>query len=217
MPLSLPWQVVLPVKRARHAKTRLTPPAGTDRAELARAMTQDTLVVLSRVVGAGHVVVVTSDEVITAMAETLGALVVPDPGSGLDDAVRAGLRVCRRGAPVAVLLGDLPALRPADLEAALTASARHTRSVVPDQDGTGTVLLTSTGAVLEPAFGQGSADRHARTAARLELDLPRLRQDVDDADDLAAALVLGVGPATAAVLRLQPRIGVVTDSGSAAP
>jgi 2-phospho-L-lactate guanylyltransferase len=103
---------------------------------------------------------------------------------------------------VAVLLGDLPALRPDDLLAALRAAGGHLRAVVPDVEGTGTVLLTARdGASLEPSFGPGSAARHqAAGATRLDLELPHLRTDVDDDRGLAVALALGVGPATAGVL-----------------
>jgi 2-phospho-L-lactate guanylyltransferase len=73
--------------------------------------------------------------------------------------------------------------------------------VVPDAQGTGTVLLTSLTGQLEPAFGPGSAARHAAAGHhRLDLALPRLRTDVDDDRSLAAALELGVGPATLGVL-----------------
>lgn len=196
----LPWQIVLPVKHAGDAKTRLVPPPGASRIELAQAMAADTLRTVCRTLAPGWVVVVTSDAVARDLALGIGARVLPDPGAGLDAAVRAGLSACHADGPVAVLLGDLPALRPQDLALALAAGARHTRAVVPDHDGTGTVLLTSTGNALEPAFGVGSAARHARTATRLDLDLPRLRQDVDHAADLDRAEALGVGPATAAVL-----------------
>lgn len=202
---SLPWQLVLPVKHSREAKTRLVPPPGISRSELARAMTADTLRTVCRTLSPQRVVVVTSDDLAHDLALGLGARVLADPGAGLDAAVRAGLAACDADGPVAVLLGDLPALRPADLAAALAAGARHTGAVVPDHTGTGTVLLTSTGSPLEPAFGVGSAARHARTATRLDLDLPRLRQDVDDAADLDRAVALGVGPATSAILHASTR------------
>lgn len=204
MPVSTPpdWQIVLPIKAAAQAKSRLVPPAGVSRTDLARAMAQDTLAAVCATVPAGRVLVVTSDEEAAASARVLGARVLDDPGAGLNAAVSTGLRRCAEtGQAVAVLLGDLPALRPQDLRTALEACARHTRAVVPDHDGTGTVLLTSTGPALRPAFGAGSAARHARDAQVEELSLPRLRQDVDDAADLARARLLGVGPATRAAVR----------------
>lgn len=209
MSTPLPWQVLVPVKHVGAAKSRLDPPAGVRRADLAQAMARDTLAAVCDAVGPEWVVVVTSDRQAKDMAQQWGARVVPDPDAGLDAAVSAGLAVCRAHrahGPVAVLLGDVPALRPDDLTQALHECARHPRAVVPDHTGAGTVLLTTTGPALVPSYGAGSAARHGRHATRLELDLPRLRQDVDDHADLERVVALGVGPATSAVLRgTQPR------------
>jgi 2-phospho-L-lactate guanylyltransferase len=101
---------------------------------------------------------------------------------------------------VAAVVGDLPALQPADLAAALTAAAAHQRCFVPDAAGTGTTMLAALpGTQLRPAFGAGSAARHAAVAVALDA-APGLRCDVDTAADLQAAADLGVGPATAAAL-----------------
>lgn len=193
---------MVPVKEASIAKSRLQPPPPLSRPDLARAIALDTLEAVCRALAPADIVAVTSDEWVTATATSLGCAVVPDPADGLNAAVRAGLaEASLPGAGVAVLLGDLPALRAEDLLAGLAACARHERAVVPDLEGTGTVLLTGRpGCQLTPSFGTGSAARHARTATTLSLDLPRLRQDVDDLADLTAAAQLGVGPHTALVL-----------------
>lgn len=200
------WHLVVPVKDADAAKSRLQAPAPLRRPDLARAVAHDTVVAACEAVGAAQLTVVTSDVSTGAVAESLGARVVPDPGQGLDGAVSAGwLDV--PGTPGgrvgwAALLGDLPALRPEDLLQALAACARHRCAVVPDAEGTGTVLLTSTVAPPRPRFGAGSAARHqADGAVRLELDLPRLRRDVDTADDLRQALSVGVGRHTLLAVR----------------
>jgi len=98
------------------------------------------------------------------------------------------------------MLGDLPCLRPGDLEQALRAV--QGKAFVADADGTGTTLV----AVRDPAsfathFGPASRSAHlAAGMAEITLELPSLRRDVDTADDLAAARSLGVGPRTTAVL-----------------
>lgn len=198
------WVVVVPVKHAARAKTRLVPPRSVHRIDLARAMAGDTLEAVAATVGGDRLLVVTSDPAATREARALGATVLPDPGRGLDAAVRAGAAEATAawpGHPVAVLLADVPALRPVDLRRALLACEAHPGAVVPDAEGTGTVLLTARpGATLDPAFGPGSAQRHAGWAALLDLALPRLRRDVDDAGALELARALGVGPRTRAVL-----------------
>ncbi len=217
--LTVSWHLVVPVKGGAGAKSRLHPPRGVTRRDLAWAIAQDCLAAACAGMPAGRVHVVTSDPAAASFASGLGASLVADPGRGLNEAVRAGVRAAASSSParaaallrlpaaraatngVAVLLGDLPALRPEDLQAGLAAAAQHPRAVVPDADGTGTVLLTSRDGHLEPEFGAGSAARHAAAGhQRLDLDLPRLRTDVDDDRSLAAAGALGLGPATLACL-----------------
>lgn len=219
------WHLVVPVKEASRAKTRLTPHP-LERPDLARAVAHDTLDAVCRALPPGQVTVVTSDPHAALVAQRLGARLVADPGAGLNAAIRAGwsagdgagdgqpdvqgqgqpdVQSSGQGAAVgrpgwAVLLGDLPALRAADLEAALGLAAEHPRALVPDAEGTGTVLLTATDGPPDPRFGPGSAQRHAVDAVRLDLDLPGLRRDVDTAADLAAAVALGVGPHTGRAL-----------------
>jgi 2-phospho-L-lactate guanylyltransferase len=92
---------------------------------------------------------------------------VPDrPDAGLNDAMRWGAdAVAGLGTSRAVLAGDLPALKPAELAEAL-AVALGERSFVADAAGTGTVLLTAPGGVaLDPLFGPGSARAHAASGA----------------------------------------------------
>lgn len=193
----------MPVKGQLSAKSRLHPPAGVRRSDLAHAFALDTLDAVHACMPVGRLLVVTSDVPTSEWAAARGVRVVPDPGGGLNDAVREGIAALHRDGdgPTAVLLGDLPSLRPEDLTAALEACAAHERSFVPDAEGTGTVLLAARSATgLRPRFGTGSALAHARDHTRLEPDLPTLRSDVDDDRALARALSLGVGPHTSAVL-----------------
>lgn len=198
------WHLVVPVKGGEAAKSRLRPPPGVDRGDLALAFATDCLAAVTAGMPRGRVLAVTSDPRAADVAQRLGAVVVPDPGDGLNAAVRAGrdAALARGAGAVAALLGDLPAVHTQDVRDALEAATRHTAAVVPDAEGTGTVLLSARdGAALTPFFGVGSAARHeAAGHTRLDLDLPRLRTDVDDDADLAAALALGVGTCTAGVL-----------------
>lgn len=197
------WGLVVPVKDARLGKSRLSAPTPDARRQLARAMALDTLEAAAATVGPASLVVVTSDGPVGQTVRTWGATVVPDPGEGLDGAVRTGLQALRPqgGRPGwAVLLGDVPALRPRDLGEALARCARHPAAVVPDASGDGTTLLTSTVRPPTPRFGPGSAHRHAEEATLLPLPLPRLRQDVDVAQDLVRAAAFGVGRRTRTLL-----------------
>jgi 2-phospho-L-lactate guanylyltransferase len=200
------WVVVVPVKPAADGKTRLAGAlSDAARVRLVRAMAIDTITAAAATGAVERVVVVTSDTELSALLRTAVEL-LEDPGGGLDAAVLAGARRARELDPeagVAVLLGDLPALRPADLADALDRATVHERSVVADAAGTGTTMLTAMpGADLQPHFGAGSAAAHER-AGHVRLAVPAdstLRRDVDVADDLAAVEQLGVGSATRVVL-----------------
>ena len=201
----MPWHIVIPVKDTRYGKSRLARATGADRAVLSRAVADDTIAAAVGAVGAAHVVVVTSDAALADELTGLGVDVVADPGTGLNPAIEAGVRrltgTGARSRPAA-LLGDLPCLTPADLRAALAAAGRHDQSFVPDSDGVGTVLRCgSAESGLRPRFGPASAARHAEDGAvRLDLDMPRLRTDVDDPTSLVAAIGLGLGMRTSMVV-----------------
>ena len=209
------WTLVLPVKGGPLAKSRLGA-----RPELAAAIALDSVEAVLACPDVARALVVTSDPGMRAAARALGAEVIPEvrPGAGLVPAIAAGVRgAALAGAgPTAVLLPDLPALRPADLALALQAvDARLSgadgadgangaaMAAVPDADGSGTVLLAAlTPAGLDPAFGPDSLAEHVRRgAARLDLDLPRLRRDVDTPSDLEQAMALGTGTRTATAVR----------------
>ncbi len=199
------WSLILPVQRGERAKSRLRVPHGVDRPALARAIATDSLAAVRACPAVALRVVVTSDPLIGPLGRRSGDEVIDDPGVGLAAAIQAGVSHAagrRPLAPVAVLLADVPAAGPDDLDAALSACARLRSAVLPDLDGDGTVLLSaSSSRLLRPAFGPGSAQRHRRLGAQvLDLDLPRLRRDVDTAEDLRHAQALGLGPATTAVL-----------------
>ena len=198
------WTAVIPVKRLSAAKSRLRGAVPADRhGELALAMVLDTATAVLAGRAVTELVVVTDDPVAAAAVAGLGARVVPDrPADDLNAAMRHGAdEVAGLGRFRAVLAGDLPALMPDQLDAALAAA--ELRSFVADAAGTGTVLLTAPpGAHLDPHFGIGSAAAHARSGAHpLTGDWPGLRQDVDTPADLATVLALGAGEHTCALLR----------------
>jgi 2-phospho-L-lactate guanylyltransferase len=196
------WSIVVPAKRLVVAKTRLRPLTATlgsaRHDELVLALLADTVAAAIASPAVDVVLVVTDDPAATDVVRGLGARTVPDePGSGLNPALEHGARSAP-GPAVAALSSDLPALRPAELAAALRAAeVMAPRCFVPDAHGTGTTLLTADGAELAPRFGTGSADAHrAGGAVALSGPWPGLVQDVDTEEDLRAALGLGAGPRT---------------------
>jgi 2-phospho-L-lactate guanylyltransferase len=208
------WTAVIPVKSLSAAKSRLRGAVADARHEdLALAMVRDTVAAVVACSAVGAVLVVTDDPAAAVAVTALGARAVPDrPSAGLNAAMRWGADVAAGLAQRrAVLTGDLPALRPAELAAALAAAGPR-RSFVADAAGTGTVLLTAgPGVPLDPHFGVGSAAAHAASLAQpLAGEWPGLRQDVDTADDLRTVLTLGAGEHTCGLLR---DLGLIAECG----
>ncbi|MEV5695428.1 2-phospho-L-lactate guanylyltransferase [Micromonospora globbae] len=196
------WAVVVPVKPLSAAKSRLRGALpGVPHEELALALAADTVAAVRACPVVADVLVVTDDARVAAVARESGARTLPDlPAAGLNAAFRHGAAAAG-GGWVAGLTADLPALRPAELAAALEAAqdGPAVRRYVADAPGDGTVLLTAPpGTPLEPRFGVASAAAHAASGALpLTGDWPTLRRDVDTPADLAAAARLGLGPRTA--------------------
>ncbi|MEU0137836.1 2-phospho-L-lactate guanylyltransferase [Streptomyces sp. NPDC006296] len=199
------WSLVVPLKPLARAKSRLGRAMGGDlRPRLALAFAQDTVSAALSCGAVADVVVVTDDPVAGAALAALGARVVADaPAAGLNAALEHGarsVRAHRPGAAVAALNADLPALRPAELGRVLEFAGAFPRAFVGDAQGIGTTFLSAApGTELRPAFGGASRARHLASGA-VEVTLPDLgsvRRDVDTGEDLAAALVLGVGRFTA--------------------
>jgi len=200
--------LVIPVRDAASAKSRLAADGGVDadarRASLAAAIALDTVSAARAARNVGELIVVGS-----LSAPIDGVRVIDDPGLGLLVAIGAGLSAADPAAPSAVLLGDLPALQPQDLDSALVAASEHHWSFVPDADGDGTTLVVaSAGLPHSLRFGPGSADQH-RDAGYIALDVSvrsGLRRDVDTLDQLAQLAALAeagavlIGPRTRALL-----------------
>jgi 2-phospho-L-lactate guanylyltransferase len=195
------YVVLVPVKPPSVGKSRLVGLADETRRELATAFALDTVAAALHASMVDAVLAVTDDAALAASLAELGCAAVPDGVTGdLNATLRlAAAEAARRWpdlVPVA-LCADLPALRPDELDAALADLRPGEAAFVADTGGDGTTLYTASSDRFMPRFGPSSARAHAADGARsLDPDAPGLRRDVDDLDDLRAALALGVGART---------------------
>jgi 2-phospho-L-lactate guanylyltransferase len=198
--------IIIPVKRLAAGKSRLRG-AQWANDELVLAIALDTIAAVLAAEPVESVLVVTNDPTLSVAAGALGAKIAPDtPDAGLNAAIVHGEATLGTSVARAVCNGDLPALRPAELTAALITaredgaggSSAPRRRYVADHMGTGTTLLWAPpGVPLDPHFGLGSSAAHAASGAvPLDGDWPSLRLDVDTPADLAAARALGLGART---------------------
>jgi 2-phospho-L-lactate guanylyltransferase len=184
------WTVVIPVKGTALAKSRLGI-AEPDRGDLAMAFAVDTVSAALAAERVGTVIVVTASDVVDRRMHNLGAVTVRETiPNGLNPAIELGLETARSisvNAPVAVLLGDLPALDPAELDAALDRALDHPMAMVADAEGVGTVMVTALRVIHHHIrFGHGSRAAHlAEGYVELDVDaVSGLRRDVDTLADL---------------------------------
>ena len=193
--------VVLPVKPPAHGKSRLVGSGDEARRRLAAAFALDPAAAALGCARVGGVLVVTDDSYFARELSALGCTAIPDGVAGdLNGSLAQGAAEVRRRWPdlqPVALCADLPALRPAELEDALAGVPTGIAAYVADEAGTGTTLYTAPAGAFAPRFGHGSAAAHAAAGATAVAgELTTLRHDVDDLDDLKAAVPLGLGPRT---------------------
>jgi 2-phospho-L-lactate/phosphoenolpyruvate guanylyltransferase len=198
--------VLVPVKPARRAKSRLAPLGDAARQALVTAFAADTVRSALACPAVAEVMVVTDDHRLAADLADLGAHVLPDGTSDdLNASLVAAAAELHRRWPdlsLAALCADLPALRTEDLTAALERAADHPAAIVADTEGVGTTLVTASSLVhFSPRFGPGSREEHVLGGAHAieGIEVATLRRDVDTPSDLAVALQLGVGERTESV------------------
>ncbi len=181
--------VLVPVKAFSHAKKRLAPSLDrVQRGELARSMAEHVL----RAARPLRAAVVCDDETVAEWAGAQGAIVLREPGRGLNGAVEAGVaKLADAGAAeIVVAHGDLP----------LAHGLSHLTgfmgiTLVPDRRDDGTnVLCLPAGQPFRFSYGPGSYSRHAAEARRLRVALRTLREpdlawDVDEPADIPTGLV----------------------------
>jgi len=194
---------VLPIRSRDAAKTRLGLALDPEERDvLVLGMFANTVRVLAGWPSCRRIHVVTSDNSLTdVVIRGLGSIsVVPDPGTGLNDALRAGRDAAVAAGATAVLMlpADLPMLNVAALDrlldaadAALAAGSGAPLAVIAPADArTGTnALLLAPPHVIDPHFGPESFAAHLRAAADAQasvqvVDDALLGFDLDTPDDL---------------------------------
>lgn len=200
-----PYVVVVPVKPPALGKSRIVGLDHEQRRGLARAFALDTVAACLAADHVAAVLVATDDAAFSRELGALGCATIPDGDTNdLNAALRQAVAEAQRRwpdhTPVA-LCADLPALRSAELTVALESVVPGGPSFVADAEGVGTTLYTAPYGEFDPRFGAHSRAAHLGSGAlELGAGLASLRRDVDDLADLRAAVALGVGPETSALV-----------------
>ncbi|MGH2418833.1 MAG: 2-phospho-L-lactate guanylyltransferase [Candidatus Limnocylindria bacterium] len=194
-------RIIVPHRGLEAAKTRLaTSLAPEERMLLASQLLQRVLGVVREV--CDEVVVITPSRALAEIVEPTGARLVVQRGMGLNE----GLEQARFDALVddvdtlVVLHGDLPNLRPSDVQTLLGAlpdGDDPAVAIAPDRAGTGTngLVLRPPG-VIRFRFGTGSFAAHLEEVERAGVPLVAVNKaglafDLDTPQDLQRWLQLG--------------------------
>jgi 2-phospho-L-lactate guanylyltransferase len=190
---------IVPVKGLASSKSRLLPHLGRESVEkLAIAMLGDIVGSLRAVSALEEIAVVTPDARVAKAAEEAGALpllrLYPDLNTALDGSAKELARTPEDAA--LVVLGDVAAVQPADLEIlirSLDGMERPAAVLAPSRDGGTSALLRSPWNSIDACFGPGSAAVHRARAeatgvAFAEMELASLAIDIDTPEDIEEAL-----------------------------
>jgi 2-phospho-L-lactate guanylyltransferase len=191
------WAVV-PVKPFGRAKRRLDAVLSHDeRAQLARVMLEDVLEVLAACKILTGVAAITSDRAAAEIARSYGAVVLHDPGAGINAAVRTGraFALGRENAGVIVVPSDIPLLTTSLIAQIADHVARPPAvALVPaTRDGGTNLLACSPADAIDPEFGPDSSARHVAGARKAGIAPTVLASqdvglDIDRPEDLLAFL-----------------------------
>jgi 2-phospho-L-lactate guanylyltransferase len=187
---------IVPVKRFADAKRRLAGGIDDERREaLVAAMLEDSLEAIAGARSIERTVVVSGDPHAQEIAAAADVEVLPDPADeGHVTAALAGIARAEvdHAECVVLLPGDCPLLDPKELDRLLTGVPSTYVAIVPDRHGTGTnALVLSPPGAIEPAFGEGSCERHVAAARAAGVpfaveELPSLALDLDTPADVVA-------------------------------
>jgi 2-phospho-L-lactate guanylyltransferase len=206
---------LIPVKGFNNAKQRLSPLLhAAQRKLLAEIMFRDVLRQVVKVAGLLETFVVTGNDEVAEIANSLGAQVIREKAErGETDAVDFARLELKQSGREAVLIipGDLPLVRSADIEEVLAqvpegASAPFAL-LVPSHDRMGTnALLLAPPDIIKLRFGYDSFSYHVSQVSAQGLPLrfienERIGLDIDEPTDLEHLLSFGFeeGESTRAV------------------
>jgi 2-phospho-L-lactate guanylyltransferase len=192
--------VILPLKEFAAAKQRLSGVlSAAERAQLFEAMVEDVLLVLTCHPRIKNIVICSRDQAARWLANYYGTQFIDESRWGAHDlnaAVNASVRALN-DADVLVVHGDLPLLKPDEIDEFLTAHQNGQRSAVtlaPDRRGEGTNLLAWRGLpAFTATYGENSFARHCAQVRALNIEpaiceLRGARCDMDEPEDLLLLL-----------------------------
>lgn len=203
--------VVVPVKQFHLAKQRLSTVLSSDeRAYLAKMLLHDVLQSITNSPKVTQTVIVSRDPAAAEIAHAFGCQYLEEEQADLSLAVSQGAALAKSAGATsfAMVPGDVPRVSAEEITALLSNAPRLSGvTIAADRHGTGTNGLVVRPINLMPfSFGEGSFQKHRKTAERLgvsvqQMQLAGLSLDIDTPNDLISLLELAGDTASAGYLR----------------
>ncbi len=190
---------VLPLKGLKGAKDRLSNILNPEeRAALVTAMAQDVLTALTSATSLAGVLVISDANDIKELVQEYCVDLIPEgKAKGLNGAIShaAAILVNRGVNAMMVIHGDIPLIKPKDIDAIIDArlpAPSVTIAPCSHKDGTN-VMVSSPPDVISFQYGKNSFSKHMKAAADIgleakEISNDRLALDIDTGEDLQALL-----------------------------
>jgi 2-phospho-L-lactate guanylyltransferase len=188
--------VLIPLKTLDKSKTRLSNVLTIEeRVGLTLAMLKDVVESAVHAKGVERIYVINNDVKLARRLEEHGVKMLRDPGKGLNNALKRGLKKIEEESNSALILpSDIPLIEPEDVEDVIYLSARYDMVISPSRNMKGTnALLLKPPTLIPPLFGSDSFQCHVRAARERDVKLKvfeneRIGFDVDDPIDLKILL-----------------------------
>jgi|JI6StandDraft_1071083.scaffolds.fasta_scaffold00453_15 2-phospho-L-lactate guanylyltransferase len=173
------WQAIVPLKLPQNRKTRLNLP-DADRLALTEQMAANVLGALGSVQAIKTIAIL-------APERRPDFSWLKDRGRGLNIELTEARSALHKH-PVLIVHGDLPELRPEDVQRLINATASGQIAISPDRHGTGTnAIALPPGKSITFAFGANSFQAHLRDApCSVIVRSTSLGFDIDTVQDLEA-------------------------------
>jgi 2-phospho-L-lactate guanylyltransferase len=184
---------LIPVKQLDQAKSRLQRELSLEaRAQLMHDTLRRTVHALQSSNLCERISIVTLDERVKSWAREWGVSVISEHRNGLNEALSEARGECDRAKSVLVVHGDVAWLEAEDVRAmaALAEVGEHAVVIAPDRHDKGTnAMLLKPPCLIDFAYGEGSAHRHAQLAREAGVEPIWYRStsvslDIDVAADL---------------------------------
>lgn len=206
--------IIIPVKRLAEAKSSFSKVLRLEnRKKLVLAMLTDMLNTARESPSISEVAVVSNDSDVLDFAAKRGAVGMVEKDLGLNGALKLAIgRVESLGADLALVLpGDLPLLKPSDVENIIAMATAERDVVIAPSKANGTnALLLKPPSIMGLKFGGESFPLHLAEAMRAGVK-PRIYRsetvafDVDEPEDLPKVEALGLGTKTREFLLAQTK------------